>query len=432
MRSLMGGLVALTVVVSLLPVGAGATGTFGDADGNVHESAIEKIAALGITRGCNPPRNDLYCPGNHVTRGQMAAFLVRTFDLSATGAIFTDTGASVFATDIDRLATAGITRGCNPPTNDQFCPDELVTRGQMAAFLVRALDLEDPSAIAFSDTDGHVFEDDISRLAAAGITRGCNPPSNDRFCPDEPVRRDEMATFLSRTYDIHVTGSTTTSSSSTTSSSTTSITTPVTSSSTSTSTSTTTTTTLPGQSGDFIEQEGVVAMEVESVAPANGWVLESAHSGHFGDGYFRNDAPSTGSAGQGTLVYAFYITEPGNYAVAIRARRQGGEGVENDQRNDVFVRLDGSDWAKATHHTPFDQWGFIDKRREVEGDHETPFVALLWDLEIGSHSFQVSRRSDEVIIDRILIYRTDAAPGNLPAVRDDRPDASTPESPRKP
>ena len=46
----------------------------------------------------------------------------------------------MFETDIERIAQAGITLGCNPPTNDRFCPDDTVTRGQMAAFLSRMLD----------------------------------------------------------------------------------------------------------------------------------------------------------------------------------------------------------------------------------------------------------------------------------------------------
>jgi hypothetical protein len=53
---------------------------------------------------------------------------------------FIDDDASVFEADIDRLGTAGMTRGCNPPTNDRFCPTGYVTREQMAAFLRRALD----------------------------------------------------------------------------------------------------------------------------------------------------------------------------------------------------------------------------------------------------------------------------------------------------
>src|SRR5690606_41676174 len=59
-----------------------------------------------------------------------------------------------------------------------------VSRGQMAAFLVRALGLP-AAANRFVDDDGSVFEGDIGALAAAGITRGCNPPANDEFCPDQ-------------------------------------------------------------------------------------------------------------------------------------------------------------------------------------------------------------------------------------------------------
>jgi len=74
----------------------------------------------------------------------MAAFLVRFLGLSDAGAgdLFEDDDSSVFESDIDRLATAGITRGCNPGQgNTRFCPDDVVTRGQMAAFLRRAADL---------------------------------------------------------------------------------------------------------------------------------------------------------------------------------------------------------------------------------------------------------------------------------------------------
>jgi hypothetical protein len=69
----------------------------------------------------------------------------------------------------------------------------------MAAFLGRALKLAAPPApIIFTDTRGHLFEGAISRLAHAGITVGCNPPDNNRFCPDSFVTRGEMAAFLVR------------------------------------------------------------------------------------------------------------------------------------------------------------------------------------------------------------------------------------------
>ena len=50
---------------------------------------------------------------------------------------------NVFAADIQWLADSGVTKGCNPPTNDLFCPGSIVTREQMAAFLARLWRLVD-------------------------------------------------------------------------------------------------------------------------------------------------------------------------------------------------------------------------------------------------------------------------------------------------
>ncbi len=180
-------------------------GTFWDDNGNVHEGNIEAIANAGITRGCNPPVNDQYCPGSGVTRGQMAAFLVRALGLTDDGGgnSFIDDNGSVFEADIAKMAAAGITKGCNPPTNTMFCPNDNVTRGQMAAFLVRALGLtDDGGGNSFIDDDGSIFEADIAKMAAAGITKGCNPPTNNRFCPNDPVKRDQMASFLARALNL--------------------------------------------------------------------------------------------------------------------------------------------------------------------------------------------------------------------------------------
>jgi hypothetical protein len=174
--------------------------TFIDDDGSVFEADIEWLAAEGVTRGCNPPINDMFCPAASVTRGQMAAFLTRALGLTDQLADpFTDDDDSVFEADIEKLAAAGITRGCNPPANDMFCPAASVTRGQMAAFLVRALGYSDAGpGDLFVDDDGSIFEGAIDRLAVAGITRGCNPPANDMFCPAASVTRGQMAAFLHR------------------------------------------------------------------------------------------------------------------------------------------------------------------------------------------------------------------------------------------
>lgn len=191
-------MVVLGATVALAQLGPG--GSFGDDDGSVHEADIEAIAAEGITRGCNPPQNDRFCPDDPVTRGQMAAFLVRALDLpGSSDDRFEDDDGSVFEAEIQALAAAGVTRGCNPPQNDRFCPDSFVTRGQMAAFLVRALGYDDPGTRDyFTDDANSVFQGDIQRLRTADVTRGCNPPQNDLFCPDDLVTRGQMASFLTR------------------------------------------------------------------------------------------------------------------------------------------------------------------------------------------------------------------------------------------
>lgn len=169
-------------------------GNFTDDDGITHEGAIEAIRAAEITNGCGGTR---FCPDDPVTRGQMAAFIDRALDLpdapSPSG--FTDT-AGTFFDSIERLRAAGITNGCSAT---RFCPGAFVTRGQMAAFIDRALGLpaaETPSG--FTDTAGTFFAN-IERLRAAGITVGCGA---DVYCPNRFVTRGEMATFLMRALDL--------------------------------------------------------------------------------------------------------------------------------------------------------------------------------------------------------------------------------------
>lgn len=174
-------------------------GTFCDDDGSVFEADIESISRAGITQGCNPPVNDRFCADEPVTRETMAAFLTRALGLpEGLYADFQDVSGSIFADQIVSLAGAEITKGCNPPANSLFCPDDHVTRGQMAAFLTRALHLAPGNGVDFIDDNGSSFEADIEALATAGITAGCNPPSNTAFCPDEIVTRGQMAAFLAR------------------------------------------------------------------------------------------------------------------------------------------------------------------------------------------------------------------------------------------
>ena len=65
---------AVAFAVVLVPVGVLGAGPFTDVpDDHVFKADIDWLAATGVTRGCNPPANDEFCPDGYVTRGQMAA-----------------------------------------------------------------------------------------------------------------------------------------------------------------------------------------------------------------------------------------------------------------------------------------------------------------------------------------------------------------------
>jgi hypothetical protein len=107
---------------------------FTDDDGLTGEDSVNRVAAAGITAGCAAQR---YCPKLPVTRAEMAALLARALDLPppVEPDHFTDDDDSLHEAAIDSLFEAGITAGC---AADRFCPSASVTRGQMAAFLYRS------------------------------------------------------------------------------------------------------------------------------------------------------------------------------------------------------------------------------------------------------------------------------------------------------
>ncbi|MGH8923336.1 MAG: S-layer homology domain-containing protein, partial [Acidimicrobiia bacterium] len=144
-----------------------------------------------ITLGCT---SETFCPGDPVTRGEMAAFLARAQALlPAPSGRFVDTADSPYEWAISSLVAAGITQGC---AVDRYCPDDPVTREQMASFLVRAFSFAAGPDI-FTDDENSVHEEEINALAKAGITLGCTATT---FCPEAVVTREQMAAFLFRSY----------------------------------------------------------------------------------------------------------------------------------------------------------------------------------------------------------------------------------------
>ena len=193
-----GGTHRLALIVADLESGswyvgkAGVT-VFADLPTGPEARHVVWIANRGITHGCGGAR---FCPDKPVTRGQMAAFFNRALKLPADARDrFDDDTGSVFEDDINRLAAAAITEGCR---TRQFCPGKPVTRGQMAAFLTRALNLPVAGHDYYADDTGTTHEDSINRLAAAGIAQPCDPG---RYCPHTVLTRQEMAGLLYRARD---------------------------------------------------------------------------------------------------------------------------------------------------------------------------------------------------------------------------------------
>jgi hypothetical protein len=121
-----------------------------------------------------------------------------------TGLIFTDvtdqTVGAEFCGFIEDFAAKGITGGCG---DRNFCPDDTVTRGQMAVFIEAALGVMPAPACAgdrFGDVNATLlsapFCGFIEDFLAKGITAGCQVGPPALYCPSAPMTRAEMAVFL--------------------------------------------------------------------------------------------------------------------------------------------------------------------------------------------------------------------------------------------
>nr|MCQ3813669.1 S-layer homology domain-containing protein [Acidimicrobiia bacterium] len=236
--------------------------SFGDVEKDVWWAAhVERLFEMGVTVGCSAETLQ-YCPDESVTRAQMSSFLVRAFGFEhAEPAGFTDVGTGSHYRDINTLYAVGVTVGCSrsplrycpsdPTSREQMasfltraqaalrfgdlhdggtshigalvnltlrdaltdtgcdnsilCPREMLTRWEMAVWLVRLLDGKDPEPATetrFVDVDvDNWWAPHVERLADLGVTLGCAQTPR-RYCPHDPVPRKQMASFLVRAFNI--------------------------------------------------------------------------------------------------------------------------------------------------------------------------------------------------------------------------------------
>jgi hypothetical protein len=202
---------------------------------------IETVLHGGITAGCGGTK---YCPGEPVTRGQMAIFVARgiaggseyvptggtllgsSYNCSPGGnSLFTDVAPTdSFCKHVHYIALQNVTLGCAPL---KYCPNDPITRDQMASFIAKAavapagaagvpIEFEAPGAgvsyscdpaspnVHFTDVPAsNAFCKHIHYLWARGVVNGCLPT---QYCPGVNVTRDAMAKFLANGFELDLYG----------------------------------------------------------------------------------------------------------------------------------------------------------------------------------------------------------------------------------
>lgn len=188
----------LWVTFNFLKGPHGAFPLFADIGANPHRASIESAWLAGAVSGCT---FDRYCPGRPVSRAQMASFIGRAVGLTpALATRFRDVDpGSPHAGYINAVAAAEIASGCG---DGRYCPEDRVSRGQMATFLARGVQLASSTSPSFVDVPPiNPHYGNINAVAEEAITSGCDT-TGARYCPDRAVQRDQMASFVSRAFGL--------------------------------------------------------------------------------------------------------------------------------------------------------------------------------------------------------------------------------------
>ena len=191
MRSILAtALLVAALTVSTVAVASGEPTDFSDVEGTTHEEAILAIVEEGVTVGYP---DGTFRPTTSVTRGQLASFFERALDLPSgdpTG--FSDVEGTTHEEAIGALVEAGITDGFPDGT---FRPNVSVSRGQMATFVASGFDVPDDGTLRLRDIEGTTHDGAIRAVVGAGVVSGF---PDGTFRPNEEVSRGQMATFLAR------------------------------------------------------------------------------------------------------------------------------------------------------------------------------------------------------------------------------------------
>jgi hypothetical protein len=163
---------------------------------------VQSVGQAQYAGGCAA---GMYCPSSYVTRRQMAAFLERVkraanYNPVAAGNVFADVPAGAqFAGYIEALKADGITSGCTATT---YCPDDPVRRDQMAKFILKAKcgSAYVPAARVSIFTDVPTGSAFANYVMKLSVLGITAGCTATTYCPAGYVTRDAMAKFLERSF----------------------------------------------------------------------------------------------------------------------------------------------------------------------------------------------------------------------------------------
>ena len=200
MRTVGAALAAIALALAALPAAAvePPPGRFTDDDGLRAEGFAEALVTAGVVTGCVPD-GTRFCPDSPLSRAQMASFLARALRLPApTRDHFSDDNGSTHESAINRLADAGIVNGRTATT---FAPSASISRAQVASMLAAAFRFPATSSDRFADDNGSVHEANINAGRTAFVLEPCRAGPTS-FCPQDALTRGDMAIFTAKSMGL--------------------------------------------------------------------------------------------------------------------------------------------------------------------------------------------------------------------------------------
>lgn len=167
-------------------------GTFNDTAGNWAEANIKKLVELKVTSGYP---DGSFRPDATITRAEFATLLVKAFNLAPqSGKVFSDTSSHWAKDSIATAESHGVAGGYE---DGSFGPDDLITREQMAAMVVKAAKLATESSQGTSFLDSADISQWATGAVAVAVRNGVikGYPDNS-FLPQGRATRAEAVTVI--------------------------------------------------------------------------------------------------------------------------------------------------------------------------------------------------------------------------------------------